>query len=351
MMATERDRWQSGERALERLLAHLPGDLEAARRLVAEPRARAAIEAGARSVGFLPLLQRHLPEVFSAPAKDLLAARFQAARLARATAELCHLLEASGVPVIALKGAVLAQRLYPEPWLRPSTDIDLLVQPVHLDAASRAMEARGWRPVMTRPESALELSHHVTFAGPGRLYLELHFSPACGFQSEFDVSRLFTRTRPIAIGGQQVRALGAVDELIHQCVHAAHHGFQGAKWLYDLKLTLGEGPLDWGQLVEEARRARVASATGMALREAVRRLGAPAPPVLEALGPGRARLALVRAVERAPREWFGVYLLSLALTDRLSWRWAKELAARPVERVARAAGVDRQLKALVRRVW
>jgi hypothetical protein len=83
----------------------------------------------------------------------------------------------------------------------------------------------------------------------------------------------------------------------------------------------------------------------------VRRLGAPAPPVLEALGPGRARLALVRAVERAPREWFGVYLLSLALTDRLSWRWAKELAARPVERVARAAGVDRQLKALVRRVW
>ena len=56
------------------------------------------------------------------------------------------------IPVVVLKGAALATTLYPDPALRPLSDIDLLVRREHLDAAVQAVKSLGYRqpyPEMT----------------------------------------------------------------------------------------------------------------------------------------------------------------------------------------------------------
>jgi len=65
--------------------------------------------------------------------------------------------------------------------------------------------------------------------------------------------------------------------------------------------------------------------------------------ILTKLGPGRLRRLAMRGVLRLPRDVVGVYPHSLLLTDRLSVRWAKELLARPVGRLARLVGVSAAL--------
>jgi hypothetical protein len=77
-------------------------------------------------------------------------------------------------PLVLIKGAEVAAR-YPEPTLRPSNDIDLLVP----DAATvqAALLARGFRPV--GPEGLYRDAHHLRpLSFPGMpVYVEVHSTP------------------------------------------------------------------------------------------------------------------------------------------------------------------------------
>ncbi len=49
-------------------------------------------------------------------------------------------LEAAGIPSVLLKGPALARTVYPDPALRQSTDIDLLVRPADVLAAESVLQ-------------------------------------------------------------------------------------------------------------------------------------------------------------------------------------------------------------------
>ena len=53
-------------------------------------------------------------------------------------------LAAAGVPALITKGTALAYTVYPQPWLRPRTDTDLLVRHEDVPAASLALQACGY---------------------------------------------------------------------------------------------------------------------------------------------------------------------------------------------------------------
>ncbi|HEY3452342.1 MAG TPA: nucleotidyltransferase family protein, partial [Myxococcales bacterium] len=237
-----------------------------------------------------------------------------------------------------------------EGWLRPTSDVDLLVRPQDLERATAALRQAGYREFQGPAESAFDFHHHCSFAGPSKELVEVHFTPACGFQSRFDVESIFERSTEVGIeGGAPLPVLGLEDALVHMCAHAAHHRFEGVKWLFDLKLLVLTKKVDWPLAIRLAREARVAAAAGMALAEAARRVRAPIPhEVLQALTPGAPRRLLARRASQIPG--VGIYPLSLVLADRVTVRWAKELAARPIERAARWAGKEKEFRALVRSV-
>ncbi len=100
-------------------------------------------------------------------AQALRGAVFRAERVSRTLEGLCRLLEQEKLPFIPLKGAVIREK-YPEPWMRTSSDIDVLVHPRDLERALACMQAAGYTEE-TRG------GHDVGLRGPGELRVELHF--------------------------------------------------------------------------------------------------------------------------------------------------------------------------------
>jgi hypothetical protein len=77
----------------------------------------------------------------------------------------------AGIPWVWIKGAVLRERLYSEPFRRPADDLDLLVRPGDRQGAIAALAAAGFRE---RPDPA-NLTHETTLA-LGSAALDLHWS-------------------------------------------------------------------------------------------------------------------------------------------------------------------------------
>ncbi len=329
----------SPESRLEPLLLQLPHRPAAAEAAVARL-GREAIADDARALGLLPLLSHYLPTEFSLSRKEEYAAKFCAARMESTTLEAVRSLENAGVEAIALKGAVHAARLYPKPWLRPSGDVDLFVRAKHCDRAKVVLKRNGWRLDYDPRKFPLDFQHSVNFVGRNRLMLELHWILTSGFQGRFESEQVFARSRWQTLSGGPVRILGPNDDVVFQAAHAAAHAFRGAKWLFDLKLTLQRSDYCWDEVIALARAARVSAAVGMALYEARRRVGADVPAwVLERLAPGLLRRMVARGLDALPDEnaWLRSSGLGLLLTDKVSTRWGLQMMGPGLKRMALGA--------------
>ncbi|MBE6633811.1 MAG: hypothetical protein E7620_05660 [Ruminococcaceae bacterium] len=83
--------------------------------------------------------------------------------------QVCGLFEEQEIPFLPLKGSVL-RRFYPQPWMRTSCDIDILVQVADLERAKAALTSRlGYR-------FEAENSYDWAFFSPTGVHLELHHS-------------------------------------------------------------------------------------------------------------------------------------------------------------------------------
>lgn len=81
---------------------------------------------------------------------------------------ICGELEKSCTEFIPLKGLVI-KNLYSEPWMRTSSDIDILIHPHDLPKINRVFEENLQYSITSTS------SHDVTFITPGGNLVELHF--------------------------------------------------------------------------------------------------------------------------------------------------------------------------------
>lgn len=78
---------------------------------------------------------------------------------ARVLAEILLACQAENIPVLVLKGAVLAHLVYPQPGLRPMRDLDLLVRPSDLGRTRQTLLQLGF---VEPDEHLLDDHHHLT---------------------------------------------------------------------------------------------------------------------------------------------------------------------------------------------
>ncbi len=95
-------------------------------------------------------------------------ALFRYERMSYAYKKLCDALEDAHISFVPLKGSVLRD-YYPEPWMRTSCDIDVLVRQTELEAAVDALVACGFRLGQRN-------YHDVSLFFSNDIHLELHFS-------------------------------------------------------------------------------------------------------------------------------------------------------------------------------
>lgn len=107
-------------------------------------------------------------EVLNKLSKAKSTAIFRYAKLDYEFGRICNILECSEIPFMPLKGSVL-RPLYPDPWMRNSCDIDVLVKPEDLWTAVTTLERQGYR---RKGKSQQDVSLYA----PSGVHLELHYS-------------------------------------------------------------------------------------------------------------------------------------------------------------------------------
>lgn len=155
---------------------------------------------------------------------------------------------------VALKGPLLAERIYPRPSARGATDIDLLVREDDLERVVAVASELGYAPGGGPHEAFFRREHHhVTLVHPHALPLELHFHAIRAFGSTLRSEPLIERGAAYR-GFEAIRVLAPEDELVYLVLHAAWHRFGRLAWLHDLALLVEKMSDD--QLLDAARRAR-----------------------------------------------------------------------------------------------
>ncbi len=82
--------------------------------------------------------------------------------------QVCEQLEKAQIPFLPLKGSVI-RSLYPEPWMRTSCDIDILVHRQDLDRAGQCL-----CQTLQFTENGRG-THDISYLAPNGVYVELHY--------------------------------------------------------------------------------------------------------------------------------------------------------------------------------
>jgi|GEM_PF-6625563 len=135
------------------------------------------------------------------------------------------------IDVIPLKGPSLAERLYGDAHLRPSSDLDLLVRSAQLPEARQFLTQLGFS--LKDPDNG----YHQLWAR-GTTALELHHDLADPARFQFHIDTAWARTFPITFAGQPALGLGPPDELLFLCLHGTRHCFEHLGYILDIALFL-----------------------------------------------------------------------------------------------------------------
>jgi hypothetical protein len=204
----------------------------------------------------------------------------------------------AGLRAVALKGPVLAERLYGDPSLRYSSDLDILVSPHDLEPTSDLLQSLGYQE-RGGPYGRYERSHthNLSFFHARHPLVELHFHLLVEFGVTVPAEDFLSRAVPYrAQDGTDCWVLSPADEAFYLCLHAVHHEFARFCWLYDIWTLVRLHPgLDWDDVYARAEQGGVRQALCFSLELLRRRLGiaAAARPAPFRGGPVRQRLGSV----------------------------------------------------------
>ena len=225
-----------------------------------------------RKIGSLPVECRPPETITNELRQVFLASVVRSLQMERQLGEIIEAFREQGVPVLVLRGPALAFSLYPDPAMRPSGDLDLLVMPEQVVQARGILEGLGYTCLAKRFEFAKEFFREECFVDHknqrNKLPVDLHWihwelSPFFNGSEEVNIQDLFQRGWRVETPTLAFETLNPVDYLIHSAIHLVmiHRNEMRLSWIYDTALLAQhlQVPNDWESLQERsvAWRARL----------------------------------------------------------------------------------------------
>ncbi|MFN8027385.1 MAG: nucleotidyltransferase family protein [Acidimicrobiia bacterium] len=192
---------------------------------------------------------RGAPDALVSPTdQDVLRAATERAREEHAfrqgwLAGVAGVLHGAGVEIVVLKGAALAETVYPEPELRPMVDVDVLVPTARVRDAIGVLVAAGWTLQGELPQHHVRRGQEVDLRGPAgeKLDLHWHLHPAVVVPGEESTSdeEFFARSLPFPAAGPGARMLEPTDQLFHVLLHGSTNGWPAHPlWVADAAMLV-----------------------------------------------------------------------------------------------------------------
>ncbi len=219
-------------------------------------------------------------------------------------------LNAAAIEVVVLKGAALAEQLYPQ-GLRSFGDIDLLVRRESVPQAVEVLSASGYRPYGPLPHPGGE-----DFRGevacvkeserPAMIDLHWTIGPQHSYSGRLKPDDLWKRAAKARVAGVNALVLCREDMLLHLCLHLFHHSGDAyltsacdiAELIYQY-----QDELDWESFLSRVFEYDVCLPVRYGLRKTVELFQPPVPRLvlerLETYRPGRLERAIFALATKA----------------------------------------------------
>ena len=174
-------------------LAHLVGDALIKNNLIADEKIKSAFQ------------------------KELFTAVFRYESINYELSNIKKILSENEIPFIPLKGSVIRE-YYPEPWMRTSCDIDILIHEEDLNKAIEVFVKNGY----TKEQKNY---HDVSIYSVGGVHLELHFSI---LESKDNIDKVLCRAWEYAVQKNDFEYVFTNEFfLYHNIAHASYHFIGG----------------------------------------------------------------------------------------------------------------------------
>lgn len=170
-------------------------------------------------------------------AQSKFSAIFRYNRQARALYRISALFEQAQIDFIPLKGSVLRE-YYPQPWMRTSSDIDLLVHPEDMERAIKLLESEGYQYFARTDHDRSYVKENV--------HIELHFATIVSGPSG-EVLQEIWKWAEKKDGWRYQHILKPEMFVFYHVAHMAKHflvGGCGIRSFLDLKIIEDQMPYD-----------------------------------------------------------------------------------------------------------
>jgi hypothetical protein len=198
---------------------------------------------------------------------------------------LVKIFEDEGIPFLPFKGPLLSVQAYGDPGLRSYGDLDVLVQPKHLDKAIRLLQKNDYTlatKVSRLQRSNWSIGPHkdVRFVDRDqRTVIELHWKlSGSHFGLPKEMNRLWERLESVRIAGHETSNLSFNDLLIYLCLHGSRHSWERFGWICDVYyLITSRDEIDWNSIVAESKRLGCENVVALGLKLVQSFFGLPIP--------------------------------------------------------------------------
>ena len=164
-----------------------------------------------------------------------------------------------GIEVMALKGIVLRETLYPDPGMRASGDVDIMIRRPEWRRAAACLESIGYRVAagadIGDSYTPDDFHHMAPYESPnGGVMVEVHWHLVpCVLH--VDARELWQRAAELHLEGRTLWRLSGEDQFLHLCVHAAQTAFNtGLRHLIDVAELERTGVFDEDVIVSRSAR-------------------------------------------------------------------------------------------------
>ena len=275
--------------------------------------------------------------------------------LARTLREIVAALEQEHIPVMPIKGPLLARAAYGDLASRRFGDLDLVLRKRDLDRARSILAERGFQPAIQLPLDAeaavLDADYHIALTEPlQHVTLELHWtlirSGLAGLRNEQWAWDHAAETTAL---GSPMRTLTNEAMFVYLCVHGSKHHWSQLGWLCDLAGLARNTSLSWPVVEQLAASAGGRRMLGLGCALVSTLLGASVPHVSPSDARVRAAAADVHARLLDGHHDEGSALafqwhMRTRLADRLAM--LTDIVAAPHASDARAMALPRGARAL-----